>query len=168
MKPMVLMAGLGVVLGGFLSYNYVHKSQQQQVRRIKASIDQERAKHQWQEEVAVLLQQVEQYRKRLAAEADSSILYREVVALAQQAGVQVTTIAQEPPQTFQQYTRLGVNLQLSASYHQLGAFIDRLEQAPLFIHVDHLEAGEPFSGDQVSVKLVLSTLYVPPASGTGG
>lgn len=169
MKPVVLIAALGVVLGGFVSYNYVHKPHQQKLRRMEASIQEERARHALQEDVAALLTQVEQYRKRLASEPDVSVLYREVVALAEQAGVQVTTIAQEPPQPLQQYTRLGVNLQFSASYHQLGTFIDHLERSPLFIHVDRLEAGDPFSGDQVSVKLSLSTLYLPPpADGKSG
>lgn len=162
MKPMMVMAGLGVVLGAFVSYNYVHQPQQKQVRRAETAIEEERAKQALQESVAALLKQVEQHRGRLATEPDSALLYREVVARAQQAGVQVTTIAQEPPQALQQYTRLGVNLQFTASYHQLGTFIDQLERAPLFIHVDRLEAGEPFSADQASIKLVLSALYLPP------
>ena len=62
-------------------------------------------------------------------------------------------------------TRLGVSLQVSASYHQLGAFLDRIERAPVFIRVDRADlsgASDTHPSSERTIHVVLSTLYIPP------
>ena len=115
--------------------------------------------------LAKLLSAIEEYRKRLPGESDPSWLVRETVALAQKADVQLTNITQEEPQQVSGFTRLAVNLQFSASYHQLGAFLDDIERAARFIRVDHMtvtRTGERDDQALAQIQLALSTVYLPP------
>ncbi|MBI2104709.1 MAG: type 4a pilus biogenesis protein PilO [Candidatus Omnitrophica bacterium] len=141
------------------------------MRLIQAQIADEQATQRLQADVAALLRQAEQSRKRLPEEPDPSLLVHDVVALAQQAGVQLTSISRETPQTFRRFTRLAVILQGTASYHQLGAFLDALERSERFLRVERFEISRPTELGPASVHLSISTLYVPPvlpASAGGG
>ena len=163
MKPMLLLATIGVALVGFIGYHGVYVPQQEQVRLIQGQIDQERANQHAQQTVAALLEQLRQYRTHLPPEPDPSWLVRQVVSLGQESGIQVTSILQEPPKPFESFTLLAVTLQFTASYHTLGRFLDQLEHAPPFIRVDRLELADvnPTTGD-ATIHLTVSTLYVPP------
>jgi len=169
-KPAVVVGAVGIALAGVFGYYRIHVSQQEQVRLIREQIAQERADQQAQGEVAVLLEQVEALRKQLAPEPTPSWLAREVVRVAEESGLRVVTIGQDAPNAYQQLTHLSVNLQLTASYHQLGGFIDALERADHFIRVDRLTVNPSRNAsgpDQASVRLVVSTYYLPPTAATG-
>lgn len=165
MKSTLLLGAIGIAVGGFVGYNYGYVPQQTTVRLIDAQLAQEQSNQNTGSDVAVLLKDLERRSKRLAPEADSSWLAREVVALAQQAGVEVTTMTQDPPQVSPQVTRLGVNLEFNASYHLLGSFIDQLEQGKAFMRVDRLELSEvPGQKGVAMVRLAVSSFYLPMPS----
>ena len=164
-KSTFLMGVIGLALGGLVGYDRVYVPSQQRVHQIHTQIAQEEEQQQTKTEVAALLLQIDQYRKRLPDEPDPSWLIREVVAHAKQAGVQLTTINQAPPQTFPEFTHLSVNLQFTASYHQLGTFLDAIERSNRLIRVEqlHLRAVDEGNADaQATIQLVLGTLYLPP------
>ena len=158
-------AAAGVVLATLIGYNFIYVPQQKQAHLIHAQVAQEEANQRTASEVAVVLREVEQYRQRLHNEADPSWLAREVVDLAEKAGVQLTTITQETPQKLEQFTRLSISVQFNGSYHELGAFLDLLERSNHFVQVDHLLLSRPGTQTQASIQLVLSTLYLPPLMG---
>ena len=162
MKPALLIGVIGLALTGLLGY-HGYKRQQERARLIQTQIGQEQANQEAQAEVAALAQQIEQYRAQLSPEPDPSWLARNVTALGRKAGLELTTITQESPQPFAQFTRLAVNLNFSANYHQLGTFFDDLEQSDSFIRVEHLDVSSPKeTGGRAVVHVVLSTLYLPP------
>lgn len=153
-----------LVVGAPVGYNLWTKNQES-VRLVQARIAEERSTQQAQVELAATLRRIEQYRKRLAPEPNPSWLVNEVLAMGEQAGLQVTTISQEVPQELPQFTRLAVDLEFTTSYHQLGTFLSRIEGADrFFIRVESLDVT-PLrdTGGPVSVRLVLSTVYMPPA-----
>ena len=151
-----------LVVGAPVGYNLWTKNQEN-VRLVKTHIAQERSTQQAQAELAATLRQIEQYRKRLAPDPNPSWLVNDVLAIGEQAGLQLTTISQEVPQELPQFTRLAVALEFTTSYHQLGNFLSRIEGADHFIRVESLDVAPPRdTGGPVSVKLVLSTIYVPP------
>ena len=171
MKPTMLVGVMAVALSGFVGYHMVYVPQQGRARVIRTQIAARQADQHTRAEAAALLEQLERYRQRLPAEPDPSWLVNEVVALGQKAGVELTTISQDDPQSFQQFTRLSITLQFVATYHQLGQFLDALEQADHFIQVERLELGGSRDAPQGAsgagmVRLVLSTFYVPPVSMT--
>ena len=163
-KPTWLIYGIGIVLSWWIGYNYVHAPQQRQVRLIHTQIAQEQQLQRTQAEVADLLLQIDRYRKRLPEEPDPSWIVRDLVTLAQQAGIQLTSITQEAPQpSAQQLTRVAVAVQFSASYHQLGTFLDAIERSKRFIRVERLNIArvDP-AASHAPIQLVLSTMYFPP------
>ena len=165
MKPTLLVGVIGVVLGGLIGYHGIYARHAEQRRLIYAQIAQEQTDQQMQAEGAALLTQIEQYRKRLPEEPDPSWLVREAVELGQKAGLELTTISQESPKPFAQFVRLAIILQFTATYHQLGTFLDYLEGSERFIRVDHLDLQSPRDASgPASVGLTLSTFYLPPFS----
>lgn len=161
-KPSLLIVVAEVALAAVLGYTKIYVPRQQEIQRIRAEGAQQRTNDQTAAEVAAYLEQIERYRKRLPAEPDPAWLVRELVPLAQDAGVQVTAITQEDPQSFGSFTRLGVKFQVRASYHQLGTFLDAVEGADRFIRVDRVTIQPQGSDAPSSISLVFSTVSVPP------
>lgn len=166
LKPSLLIGGIGVVaLNYVVGYHGMYAKQQGQVRVTEATIAQEQADQQAQAEVGALLTLIDQHRQRLSQEPDASQFARDVVALGREAGIELATITQENPQQLKQVTRLAVSLTFSATYHQLGAFLDRLERSDRFIRIEHLEVASAKNAEgPATAQLVLSTLYLPPVS----
>ncbi len=165
MNQTLLLGLIGVVLAGLFGYHGIYAPKQKQVRVIQTQITDEQTNQQAQANVAGLLKQVEQYRDRLAPEPDTSWLAREVVALSKGVGVQLSAINQDAPQAVKKFTRLSISLQFSASYHQVGQFLDALERSDRFLHVDRLDMGRPAEdGKSAIVRLTVSTFYVPPVA----
>ena len=162
MKPTVLLVGASIAIGGLVGYNALYTPQQEQVRLTQAQIAEEEANQQMQAEVSALLRQVERYRNRLPEAPDPSVLLRDVMELAQRSGVQLTDVMRETPQELAKFTVLRVNLQLDATYHQLGAFLYALERSDRFMRVERLNVARAEPEQPASINLVLSTLYVPP------
>ena len=175
MRPLFLLAGIGVALSTPIGYNMIYVPQREQVRLSRAQAAGEQAIQQMQAEAAALLAQVERYRKRLPEEADPSVLARDVVELAERSGVQMTSITRGAPEPLLHgspgFTLLTVTLTGTASYHQLGAFLDALERSARFLRVERFEISRPSDRGPVSLKMSVSTLYAPPllpaAGGSG-
>ncbi len=163
-NPTAIVGGIGVVCIGILGYHTLYARQLQQVRTIEAQVAQEHRDQQVQQEVAKLLEQLERQRKRLPPEPDPSWLVREVVSHGQQAGLQLTSITQQPSEQQASALRLAVNLQVQASYHQLGRFLDSLERSESFIKVDKIELSNPNDNGVAVARLMLSTIYLPPVT----
>ena len=164
MKATVLIGAIGLALGSGVGYHTIYVSKLEQARLIRVKIAQTKADQQAQEDVATLLQRIEQYRKRLAPSPEPSWLSREVVELAHNAGLELTTINPGTPEELPQFTRLNLSVQFSSTYHKLGTLLDMIERAPYFIRVDRLTVGGlNETNGQASIGLTLSTLYVAPA-----
>lgn len=155
-------------MAALVGYNTVHVPHQAQVRLTQDQIAEEQATQQMQAEVAALLGQVERSRKRLPEEPDPSVLVHDVATLAQEAGVQLTSITREPPQELVPFTHLTIRLQGTASYHQLGVFLDALERADRFLRVERLDVGDSKGRGPATIQMVVGTFFVPPLlSGAG-
>ena len=171
MKPTLLVAVIGVALGGFIGYHTVYAPKQEQARLIAVQADRRQADQQTQDDTATLLQHIEQYRKRLPSEPEPSWLVQEVVALGRRLGMEFTTIAPELPQETPQSVRLSVTLHFDATYHELGTFLDAIERSDAFIRVEHFDLSNQQDvrrdrdDRKASVQLVVSTVYFPPVLG---
>ena len=162
MRPLLVVLAIVVATACGIGYYVIHVPAQNEVRLIQAQIAEERAIQGTKGETAALLAQIERYRARLPNDVDPSWLAQEVVALAQQSGVQVTTITQAAPHQDEAFTLLAVNLNLTASYHQLGAFLDEVERSPHFIQVDRLSIDRSETDERGLVQVTFSTVVLPP------
>ena len=164
-KQTLLPGAIIVAFAGFFGYHMVYRPQQAKLAEYPREFEREQVDYQAQADVAALVERLESFRRRLPPKADTSWLVNEVVSVANDVEVQVTRIVPEPPRDLQGMTRLGVSLQVTASYHQLGAFLDRIERAPVFIRVDRADlsgASDTHPSSERTIQLVLSTLYIPP------
>ncbi len=163
MKPIVIGMVAGLALGSLVGYNKFYASQQNRVRLIRQQLAQEKTDQQARKDTADLINQVEQYQAQLPSEPDPSWLVREAMAAGQKAGIDITSISQQNPETGKQATALSVVLQINGTYHQLGRFLDELEHAKHFIRVDQVSVSSLHGdGDKPSIQVTLSTLYLPP------
>jgi len=167
MKGTLLLGTIIVAFAGWLGYYTVYRGQEAERARLQAALHEERTNQRNQADVAAVLEEIERYRQRLSPTADTSWLVKEVLALADAVGVQLTRIVPEPTRDLGGVSRLGLDLQFLASYHELGAFLDRLEHAPPFIRVDRVElmpTGTTGQDQKATSHVVLSTFYVPPVA----
>jgi len=164
--PWVIGAVVGLVLGYLVGYNNIYVRQRGQVQLKQRLVAQEQADQEARQQVTELLDQIERYRQQLPPEPEPSWLVDQAVAASRQAGITLSSIAPGAPQAGKFYTRLSVGFQFSASYHQVGAFLDHLERSPNFVRVENLDVNmvRGPQGATPTVGLTLSTLYVPPAN----
>jgi len=163
----LLVGTLIVACAGYFGYHNVYLPKRVQLEQYPLEMQREAANQQAQADVATIAQELESFRGQLPPEADASWLVNEALAIADEVGVRVTRVVPQPPRDLGGMTRLAVSLQVTASYHELGIFIDRLERAPVFIHVDRVDLAETRGSQQAlsarPIDVVLSTVYVPPA-----
>lgn len=160
MKPTLLSGIIVLALAGQLGYHTVYLPYQHKVRELQEQVAKQRQTHELQAQLAKSLEELEQLRKVLPAQPDTEWLVRAVGELAEEAGLQLTSIVPQSPQAVQEFTRLSVNLQLVTSYHQLGKFISLLERSKSFLKIDGLDIARREEG-MAQVKMTVSTLYVP-------
>ena len=162
MKSIAIGIIIGVALGGVLGYHSIYLRQQKQAQAIRKQISDVRAKQKAQQQAAESLEQLKKLRPQLPPEPEPSWLVQQATLLGRESGVELTAISPENPQAVQQFTRLGVNLQFDATYHQLGRFLDDIERAPYLIRVEHFAMGSPKDqSGRASVQLTLSALFLP-------
>lgn len=163
--PWLLGAVVGLVLGYLVGYNNLYARQQGQVRLTQRLIAQEQADQEAQQQVTALLDQIERYRAQLPPEPNPSWLVDQAVTAGRAAGIEFSSISPQPAQAGKFFTRLSAGFKFSATYHQLGEFLDQLERSGSYVRVESLDvnrtrtlqAGAPI------VDITLSTLHVPAA-----
>ncbi|MBI3324218.1 MAG: type 4a pilus biogenesis protein PilO [Candidatus Omnitrophica bacterium] len=175
MKPHVIFGILVFLVGVLLGGQRVHEPAQARLSQVNRDFRSEQQTQELRLQVAKLLDEVEQFRRRLSPEPESSWLVGQVGKLAEQAKIELTSIAPQPSKAIQEFTRLAVLIQFSTSYHELGNFLSMIESSPAFIRVEELSMANDYHSVatgggsseeyQPNVKLMLSTLYVSPFSG---
>ncbi len=167
-KLPIILSAIIIGAAGLFGYNMIYMPKQAQVAEIRAKIAQERQTQEAQAELAILLRQFEDNRKRLPPEADSAWFTRKILDVVQESGIQLANISQQPSQVYQGFTHYSVNLSFAASYHALGKFLDEIERADSFFRIERIAVASPMSvGSNPQIELVLGTIYVPPAIGPG-
>lgn len=162
MHSRLIVLAIVVATACAIGYYGIHVPAKNEVRLIQQQIAEEQNSQGTKTDVAALLAQIERYRARLPEEADPSWLAQQLVTLAQQSGVQIASITQETPQPSDRFTRLAVNLQLTASYHQLGAFLDAVERSPYLIRVERLTVDRTEGEERGRAQVTFSTIVLPP------
>ena len=162
MKEWFILGGIGIAISVVIGYYGIYVPKHNEVRMIHEQSAQQQLHQQTKTEVASLLQQLGRYHKRLPEEPDPSWLVRQVMEVAEKDGVQLTSIVQNSPEISEQFTRLVVNLQFNASYHQLGTFLDDIERSEQFIRVEQFDLDSVDNQGIAPIQVTLSTLFLPP------
>ncbi len=159
-----MVPGLVLLAGSALAgYSAIFVPAQNKVQYIQHQIAAEKENQQAQASMVGLIQELEKISQVLPQSPDPSWISNEVVVLAQQSGVQFTSVMQNEPKTGPGYVHLSVSFDFSATYHQLGSLLDKIENSKNFIWLERLDMVAPEEGIAFSKgQLVLSTLYLQP------
>ena len=102
------------------------------------------------------------YKSVLPADVSSArrLVYLRLHQLARESGLRYTRgtneIVEERASTL---TRVKTELELGGSYASMRTFIHQLETAPEFVVIDNVELTDEDAGNELKVKLQLSTYY---------
>lgn len=168
MKPSLVVGLIGIALISLVGYQRIRGSHQTAMRAVQEQLRKEQADQRAQQDTATLFRQIEEYQQHLPTPTDESWLINRVTAAVQTSGLQLISIAQDPPQNFKTFIRLGAKLQFYATYHQLGAFLAKLEGGKSFIRVDRVmvtPASQSYGKEANKtpvVQLAVSTIGLPP------
>ena len=91
-----------------------------------------------QKEVAELQERLESSRKILPDAKDAAELLRQVHALAEESNLTIRRFRPQPTNTRQLHVEWPISIELEGTYHNLGAFLDRVSKFPRIISVSGL------------------------------
>ena len=166
MKPSLVSGIIVLALSGYFGYHIGYVRPRETLQQVQKGLKEAQQEQELRSEVAVSLEKLEREQKQFAPKADPDWLLQEVGKLTRDAGVQVTSLSPQPIQKQSEFTQLAVSLQFEATYHQLGQFLSHVEHAEHAIRIDELDVSpQRANAGRAQVRLVLSTLYVPPVAG---
>jgi len=126
-------------------------------------------------QVAGLQSQLERLRVVLPEERDVSDLLRRVQAMATQSNLTIRGFAPQAITTRQLHAEWPIGLQLEGTYHDLGAFLERVSKFPRIINVTGLTiravpATAPGGTATITADCIATTfvLIEQPAAAAGG
>lgn len=162
-KPALISGLLVAAIAGYLGHRTIYRDYQRTMTTLRAQLTDQQQTQGLREQAAQSLQEIERFRKQLPPQPETEWLMREVSRLAEEAGIQLTTILPANPKKvegLEGVMTLTVALDFTAPYHQLGKFLSVVESAPVFIRVDELMLARNEQG-RAKVQLTVGTLYVP-------
>jgi len=124
-----------------------------------------RIRVQLENDVGKELEKMKKMRDKVKTVKETSRFLAEIAKIAGQLNVKLKSISAMPVEKYPEYVRLSVNFEVQATYHELGMFISKLEDAELFVSIDKLqvtafiEKGADFS-PLVNAKIVATTFSI--------
>ena len=169
MRPARVSGIIVLACAGYFGYHIAYVRPRETLQQVEQQLEEARQEQELRQQVAQSLNVLDQQRQRFAPRLDPDWLLQEVGKLAREAGVEVASLSPQTTQQGGEFTQLAVTLQFESTYHQLGQFLSRIERAPQSIRVDDLDlTPERGNTGTAKIRLVLSTLYVPPLLTKGG
>ncbi len=171
-----------LVLGGFYYFQYSGMLEQQQQKETQLAALQKDIRAleatanrlpEFQREVQALEARLELLKRILPPEKEMPDLMRRIQYLAAQSSLHVVKFNPAPPRQSEFYQEVPINLDLEGSYHNFGAFLDRISRMSRLINIGDIKikaSNQPTINNTVAVSATATT-YVyqdapPPAPGT--
>jgi Tfp pilus assembly protein PilO len=107
---------------------------------------------------------------RLGPKATLSQVRAEITALARELGLKVGgfTYTPEDVKGGEGVSLLQVHMPVSGTYHELAAFLERLERSSYFVTVDQIQFRKRASGGEADLDLAMTAFYRTPATDATG
>jgi type IV pilus assembly protein PilO len=165
-------AGLAAVGVGVFWYMYADpmradiEARRASLKKIRAEIGrgQKTARRlpEFRQEVAALEAQLEGLRTQLPEEQDVADLLRRVQGMATESNLTIRGFSPQPVTRKDLHAEWPIGLQVEGTYHDLGAFLDRVSKFPRIINVGNIkiagregQAGATVSADCTATAFVL-------------
>jgi len=187
--PLVGQVGIAavlalLVLGGFYWFWYKDALQQQQTKETELAELQKQIRAleatanklaEFQREVQMLEAKLEGLKRSLPPQKEMPDLMRRLQYLAAQSSLAVLKFAPATPVQKEFYQEIPINIDLQGTYHNMGAFLDRISRIPRIVNVGNLSIrsqNQPTVNNTVAVSAIATT-YVyqdaqPPSKPKGG
>ena len=159
MKPALISGIIVLAVGGYFGYHNAYVGPQEKLERVEQELKEAHEEQSLRTHVASSLQALEERQRRLAPKPDRSLLLQVADRLAQEAGIEITSISPEPHGEWGDFTRVAVSLEFTATFHELGHFLSGVERAEPSIRIEHLDLSPVRRSEGARVRLLLSTLY---------
>ena len=116
----------------------------------------------FRQQVTALEQRLDTLRPVLPDEKDVAELLRRIQAMATQSNLTIRGFIPASVVQKQMYAEWPIGLELEGTYHNLGAFLDRVSKFPRIINVTgmKIKAKEPATGDVTISALCTATTFV--------
>jgi type IV pilus assembly protein PilO len=177
-----VFAGLGLA-ATLVFWNWYAKGAQEaieaqraQLTTLQAQVERGRAAErrlpEFRRELARLEAQMTQLRAVLPDERDVADLLRRVQGMATQSSLTILGFTPKPVARKTLYVEWPIGLKLEGTYHDLGAFLERVSKFPRIINVGELKVkaiDKPTSGATITAEAIATTFVLvegTPATGT--
>ncbi|MFH2138292.1 MAG: type 4a pilus biogenesis protein PilO [Candidatus Omnitrophota bacterium] len=125
---------------------------------------QERARVQLENKVGNKLGDLQKIREGMKVVKESSQFLAEIAKISGVLNMKLVSISALPMEKRGEFIKLSVQLELDTTYHQLGAFVSKLEGEDLIMIIERLEIKPPkmvtTAKAAIAAKLVVSTFYL--------
>jgi Tfp pilus assembly protein PilO len=107
---------------------------------------------------------VARFYDRLGPKGTLSQVRAEITTLAQDLGLHVGGLTYSPEMVKggEGVAQLHMRMEVSGSYRELAAFLDRLERSPYFVTVDQIQLRKHGTGSEGGLDIALSSFYRVP------
>ncbi len=131
----------------------------------------------FRQQVGELEQRLETLRPVLPEEKDVADLLRRIQAMATQSNLEIRGFVPAPVVQKQLYAEWPIGLEIEGTYHNLGAFLDRVSKFPRIINVTGMKVrakDQPTGDSTITVQCTATTFVLseppakPAAPGTPG
>jgi type IV pilus assembly protein PilO len=178
---LAVFVGLSLAGAGAFYYFYEMPAQEriaaseQQIATVRGRINKALARarqlDEFRKEVAALQHELESLKPILPDEKDAADLLRRVNTLAVESNLTIRSFRPQEITTRQMHAEWPIALELEGTYHNLGAFLDRVSKFPRIINIGNLQIRakqQPTPGATIDVTCTATTfvlLETPAAAG---
>lgn len=131
--------------------------------QIQKSIQQQRVFEQFKRESAVLEIELESLKSVLPQEKETDQLLRQAQQSASASGLRILRLGPRTTIDHEVYTEWPIDMEVVGTYHNIGAFLDRIRQLPRIVNINNLQiqsrpaAGAASSGVTVGATYTATT-----------
>ncbi len=166
-KEMIAIAGVFILLVFLFSFLII--SQVNSLKKISGQLTEERTKlaearslidnrQRYEKEIKLLERRIEFYEDKLPERKEVPQLFRELDKVAAESQIKFVSVEEKPPEERKHYRRFQWNLQMEGGYHELGRFINKLENLDRFIEVSNIQiSSNPENFLQHNIRMEVST-----------
>lgn len=142
----------------FLGGRWMQKRNLVDMKQIKK----QRRRVELENRVANKLTKLKKIKEEITVINESSRFLAEIAKMSGQLNMKITSISAAPIEKRNEFIKLGVNLEVDSTYHEIGIFMSRLEAAEIFVTVESLRMTSIFDQDRpesvrVNAKIKLTT-----------
>jgi type IV pilus assembly protein PilO len=128
-------------------------------QQVAKSLAQQKVFAQFKKDAAELQIKLDSLKSVLPLEKETDDLLRQVQASASSSGLAINRFGPRPLIDHEVYTEWPIDMEVVGTYHNLGAFLDKIRQLPRIVNISALRIGSRNSEGQASFTNSVGATY---------